>query len=995
MIVTLAIRLVSATQWPITYEQYAVTVSTNDKNYRFDFNGTRIQSTLRVRNATEPISNLTFYIRPFDKLLFSDRPSYCNASTYYTNALRTDESRRWCRSISTPFDYTWTTIDDSNVLKGLIFLADGDPTRITTGVFEDWLVAIEFECKQGVETDEPRWDWDTTSGRPRLVLHFADHYCCPTEIPNPATPTPSPTPRCLAHWRDPADERRALIADLNELNNGRFGYSQLILNRSEVSTNFILWQPCDISLNCPWGADCGSETNSSAWVCSLEPGTDSYLKQCWGYGTRPTSPVFTLTDGNIENGFEYDFDSQNGRNTHMVMKCEPNYPQGHIQIDVIRTIESGGNLTVYGSASEFCVDVIPTPAPLIGFCDLDVSINGPNSTVDPTNVYRLNLNLSHYNDATQYVGTKFWNFSVVRTAPFSRSYDLLYSPCAAIATCPDGWDCGGEADASVYVCEKWNSSDYPRCTAYGLHQYNISASFPFDYMFFGTNFRYQGHNTKRATALWTCNTSALAADELAGAAFVGIEDTHVQFQVQATEACVYGHGPTPSPPPRLVPPTPRPPSSPTPTPIYSPHSVRLIVNESRYLAIDLRAIQGQIPLEVMHDLLFQGRASETWSVWFAWDGTPCPTGWVCGGDPWTGLANLWQCWFTSNYTNYCHAVASKYVPGYTLHNKRPGDLDSGIDIFFPGTWGTSMRISAMCDSEAPLGDLSIDQSVVTFSSSTSTWTFNTTSTLACARPFEEPTPPTSTRTPPPSDPPDVHEVSAPIGDAEIRLDLTKLPWMGHDFILGFSQDFHRAQLLLWPWELHGCPLDKNCGSYVNDVANAWKCTGTAYEHCYPVGDRRYGVNVSLLNNDDPLFGIRATYWGGANGYLIGIGYHCNMSLDPGDFVFNDIGTQWPTMDGIEIIVSAQTRDACALYPYLRPQTKPAGGTVFLFIVLLVAVGYFGVGAIVIGFVNGNPGIPNEAFWTEVWNSLLGVLAFFGIADSAGHNEGLKGYQEPK
>jgi hypothetical protein len=875
-------------------------------------------------------------------------------------------------------------------------MADGEPNYVSAGVYDDWLVSIEFQCAPTITSDVPSWTWDTTGGRPRVVVHFRSTDCCPTIVPDPATPTPNPTPRCLAYWRDAASPERALIADLNELNNGRFGYSRLVLNKSsglEFALNFILWQPCDIALNCPWGANCADETSSSAWVCNIETKTESYLTDCRGYGTRPASPVFNLTSGDLEGGFQYDFDPQNGRYAHMIMACEANYPKGHIMVDVVRSFATETNLTIYGRASEFCVYQIPTPLPLIGFCDVDMSVQGPNYSTDPTNVYRLNLNLSHYNDAAKYVGTKFWNFSVTRPAPFSASYDILYSPCDAIASCPLGWDCGGDADANVYVCEKWNASDYPRCTAYGLHQYNISASFPFDYIFFGTNFRYQGHNTRRATVHWTCNTSALAADQLVGDKFVGIEDTHVQFQVQAIEACLIGHGPTPSPPPRIVPIPPQPPRTPTPTPIYSPHPVRLVANESHYIAVDLRAIQGPLPLEVMHDMLMNSFYSETWSVWFAWDGTPCPTGWVCGGDPWTGLANLWECWYTSNYTGYCHAAASKYVPGYKLMTKKLNDLDSGIDIIYPGTWGMNMRLSAMCDAQAPLDDLSIEQSVVTFVSPT--WTFNTSSRLACARPFEEPAPPTSTRPPPPSRPVDVHYVSAPIGDHEIRLDLTKLPWMGRDFILGFSQDFHRAEVWLWPWELYGCPFNRNCGSYVNDVANAWKCTGNQYQHCYPVGDRRYGVNVSFINNADQLMGIRATYWGGASEFLVGFEYHCNMSLDPGEFIFEDIGAQEATMDGIEIIAKAQTREACALYLHLRPQTRPVGGTVFLLIVLVVAVAYFGIGAIVIGFVTQKPGIPNPAFWAEVGSSFLEALAFFCRRNSGGQNEGSTGYEQPK
>jgi hypothetical protein len=58
-----------------------------------------------------------------------------------------------------------------------------------------------------------------------------------------------------------------------------------------------------------------------------------------------------------------------------------------------------------------------------------------------------------------------------------------------------------------------------------------------------------------------------------------------------------------------------------------------------------------------------------------------------------------------------------------------------------------MRISAMCVNQVPLGDLSIDPSIITFVSSI--WTFNTTATRTCLRPFEEPVQPTVAESLPP------------------------------------------------------------------------------------------------------------------------------------------------------------------------------------------------------------------------------------------------------
>jgi hypothetical protein len=55
--------------------------------------------------------------------------------------------------------------------------------------------------------------------------------------------------------------------------------------------------------------------------------------------------------------------------------------------------------------------------------------------------------------------------------------------------------------------------------------------------------------------------------------------------------------------------------------------------------------------------------------------------------------------------------------------------------------------------------------------------------------------------------------------------------------------------------------------------------------------------------------------------------------------------------------------------------KTTGGPVFLIIVFILAVGYFGVGAVIIYFATGAVAVPNEAFWLEVWESIMTVVLF--------------------
>jgi hypothetical protein len=443
-------------------------------------------------------------------------------------------------------------------------------------------------------------------------------------------------------------------------------------------------------------------------------------------------------------------------------------------------------------------------------------------------------------------------------------------------------------------------------------------------------------------------------------------------------------------------------ATPTPTPVISPVSYRVIVNDTanatHFIAVDLIDIQRRAPEDWYHDMLMNGHYAETNSRWFAWTGARCPPTYECGGGvegpPWNGTANLWECWFDENDRGYCHPVASKYVPGWRLVNTHLGDLDSGVELFYNGTWGTSMRLSITCDPNPlrPLNDLSIENSRLVYSTSMylgAVWRFNTTSRIACPRKFEQPAIPSSPRPLPPSHVEQVYRYKAMMGSKQIAFDLRKMPnYFVDQTILGSGDTWYRVRLHYSPYDLITCPNNQagqrhNCSIYNNDKANVWYCAGGTipFNDCFPVGDRRYGLKTSFIDPTMDASGVNVSYLGGAGNFSIEFHFHCDLAVPYGNFMYGMIGSQIrPLIRGQmpHIAIHVHTREVCLESDFGGSK----GGAFFLLVVFVFTFLYFGVGTFIIYFSRGTVSVPNEEFWLEVWESFLTPFLCIGSGGTA-------------
>ena len=962
MLFQLVCLAVCASAFPMSWEQCAVTVG----DYRWDLDKQGLGN--KVFTGTTEIHGWEFYVKLCRELKESEVPDHYNITMIGANAVRCNTTSKQCIPFASIWDFQWTLKNPTDPTKGLVWESDGIPYRVSSVEWADWEMEFEFECNRSSSSDEPQIIYDHTKGDPRLVLKWSNLFSCGSRAATTPTPTPEFNPDTDVLFREPDLPTFAVQMDMKDVDGGRFGiHSPVIVDMESGDVRFLILNPTRRMYDCPFGAKCDDpgENGTSAWVCTFErQGDDVVLDDCLSYGYLPEVVTYDLvSDGDITKGFYYRFEPTgegDGRLVEINVKCDNLYPEGHMMIDPLATEFSGINnkfLKVVAEAKEACIRPYPTVAPVAG-CEISKTVEG----------YTLDLDLHSYTDASNPHKAAVM-VKNQHTGEVEGPMDLIYSPCHGM-TCPDGCDCEGDEDALVWLCEQPSSmmGHVPFCTGYGLHENNIRLSITSDYIFAGVDVDMKGDNKREAQVHWKCNKS-LGSKEIVFESPVVLQGTVLSFDVSALGACVTGSGPTPTPPPRLVPMKPQKGPTPTPSPLPSPNPIDFVFNDTHYIYVNLEASQ-EAPLRTHMAQFINGRNTSVYVEWSSWEQLPCPAGWDCEGFT---SANLWVCWWDENWEHYCHPVADKYVPGTYSHAKRQDNLDAGINIIYEGQYGVNMEIDVRCDPKSPTNrSLPLENSIISYRATMNNgeWTFNTTSGVGCPHKFDDTIkPPTAERTPPPEDPEQTFSWSGDVDGKRIALNLPKMKKVQEDVFLGIVGSFHKAEVVYSPYELIGCPPNKACGTYGDDLANVWKCIGDNYEVCYPVGDKRYGVTMFPVNTSNPMAGITVNYDGGAEKSETHFLFQCNYSIPYGEIEFDETGTETPQH---AIVLFAHTRAVC---PDETHDTVVGGGGIFLVIVFGAAVGYFALGTLVMFIITGRVEVPFGGFWMEVAESIKTAVVF--------------------
>jgi len=311
-------------------------------------------------------------------------------------------------------------------------------------------------------------------------------------------------------------------------------------------------------------------------------------------------------------------------------------------------------------------------------------------------------------------------------------------------------------------------------------------------------------------------------------------------------------------------------------------------------------------------------------------------------------------------------------------------LDSGVMLTYEGAYGVNMELRVSCDLSGSTTSIPIDPDspiVYHLGTENGEWGFSSSSALVCPKRFEVPVPPenpTPSPTPNPKYKPE-YTKQARINGYTISLDLTKQKYTSEPVVLGYGSSYHKAEIMFSPNSLIKCPTGYKCPENAQE-ANVFKCINTEAnpKFCWPVGDARYGLTMSVYNESDPYSGISVNYDGGYGGYEIHFNYQCNLSVPVGEINFDETGVQTRQNS---IVIFAHTQEIC---PIAKRDAVSFGG-VFLFVILFGISLYFFIG-LILNLLTGIVSIPNEGFWIEFKNCIVdGVIFVFTCGKGSSGN----------
>jgi hypothetical protein len=872
MFLWLAQIALSWSKWPVSYRQTGVTINSSS----WEFARSQIADEVFSYNGTGFFANDSFYVRMFEPLSPSSLPYKLDWEGFGLNAAWCYIPDSKCYVMSTIYDYTWTPKNDDNLSWGVIYESAGEPSYVN-GVWIDWEVEAEFSCNEEGPEQAPEWVIDTTSGLSRIILRWNGTLSCPT-ITEAPTPTPTVSFDCKHTWRSKTEENYGLDIDLEELNNGDIGYSAVVVDRN-LTTYILFFQPCERIVPCPWGAECDSQEESmpSAYICTVK--NETLPDKCKSLGTwdEHTEPHL-VNESNLHEGFYWDLqpDVKSLKHAKFLTYCRPDYPEGHLWVDVASIYnESEDEYVVRLFGSSACPRSIPSPGPQN--CDLSAG----------TENWTLNLNLTMFGPQGP--------ITMAREDLYGYLYDVWYEPCRGMA-CPTGYDCQGDEDAFLWICELENLTHPNKlCTAYGLHKNNVSMGLNHEGdIFSGVVARYRGDKERQAHIVWNCSESVPAGTVLMPDRFTLNWEEIVQFTVQSQEACPKGSGPTPPPGPTHMPVVPTPPAW-TPTPLANPDPYYYLVNDTHYIVLDLEhGISQTWPLIYESEVSVDGYHSPVRVEWRPWMEMPCPENMVC---PEGAEANLWICWDAYGTTNwYCHPVSNREIPGSKIDYAMPGQLENGVFFTYNGWYNVRAMFACRCDAEDPsvwpweFPIQNVWDLMYVNEADKATFLFADVYTQhACPRPFAPLAMPTTPMPTPSGEPRRDDSINWTDGTVTLGINLHELgSTASANVIKGVQGIYSKIDFEISWVNPITCPRS-NCGVYANDKAHIWECIDAG--QCFPAsGDERFERMISWRNAGNPWAGIVISYFGKIEGlgYYTAIFLDHNESMQHGQIVFKEI-----------------------------------------------------------------------------------------------------------
>jgi hypothetical protein len=915
------------TRYPI--ERFSCGVNINGSYYNLSGLESRPRETYY-----DSKSGYTFYLRVCGGFQPGDVPYFQGFGNY---AVAACDNRNRCSPLVARHNQDYRPLNDADHRAGVVVEFNSELWGST-----QWLHEFRIECDPTQTSALPALVGTASAIRSvhRIRYEFANSRGCPRAIPTPS-PTPSFAPRCAFVSRKAAANTSGVAFDLADFNAGPAGIV------AAIGRQTVFYQPCE-RMHCPGRADVCPKGLSSLWLC------DDNVTNCIAYGSVSDEMVID-GDVNADDGVVVSLaPTEDGRRANIVLRCDR--PNGdHFAITGAAVTEK--LLTVSVNASAACPQFLPWEEPIDPFICYTSTTDGHGRFYQ--------FDAAHVNTFVGY-RQEIWMYGVPDpTVP----RELWYQPCGGIP-CPAGADCEQHEDAAVWLCN-WHVKSgrfSGRCQAFGFLSNGIrfepSASAD------GLKLTYRGPRNLHAEVDLRCNIS-LQPGQISLLNRGLLEDgTRLSFMAQSRDVCPTA---SPGPEPSRYYPYFRPPPPDPPAPNPSPNGALFIDHDGEFVFINLSRVQF---LNQHHWLTYDRLSCEFWIIAQGIGHTGCPEGADCGG---YSQATWWGCWRNPSRNNVCHPIAEMGY-GVSLSLIDYAAIESGIILDYAGYNREGAALWIYCEPR----DLEPDYIHIDYRMGYNVevdgarYTFAASSGAACPVPYANSTVPEQTPAPPPARSLGLERFRRKFGD-EFSLDISLLHTVSARIAIGADKFFEKVDIQISPVQRIPCPPGAACGGA--DAANIWKCFNTTGGRaCVALGDARFGIQLSAVDEQNLSHGVRVVYSSGLPDCEVEIIMTCDKLLPEDALAISPVGKRLFPANAVTII--AQTSQVCQghILVWREPVTA---GAVILAIIYLAAVLYLFVGTISASCIKRDIAFPHHDFWEEVWIGVrVALLRVFCCMDLA-------------
>ena len=409
------------------------------------------------------------------------------------------------------------------------------------------------------------------------------------------------------------------------------------------------------------------------------------------------------------------------------------------------------------------------------------------------------------------------------------------------------------------------------------------------------------------------------------------------------------------------PPIPKKGPTPTPTPNPSPNPDFVVFNETSYVKLNLDMLIQSDFSDTLE--LYSGTEENQCNVdvkWQPWKPIPPPDGYSSQE---FDLANMWVCWTDESIGPYCHPVGDRRMDiDMELIDKN--DYSKGMTLKYRGAYGLNLEVDVLCNETEKDHSIPLDHNTkLAYHQTTSgprILMFSDSSEV-CPRKYAIPTiPPTPAASPEPTGKPVTHfEVT--VNGTTCVADFDSMGYIRQKLLVGYDDKYELNTIFFNAVERISCPTGFTCLGN-SQKSNVWRCINN--QDCIPMADTRFGITYKMVDQNDIRKGISATFGGS---YADTLTVNCICDERKYGFRFDELGDKTPA--GTKITLTVRSRSFCS-----RHVIRISGGAVFLSIVLIPGVFYFGAGVLVTYIITGKPNVPNANFWNTFFSSISYLFA---------------------